>query len=92
ADALRKLAGPAIRIIMLSANAHERHGRIEPAGQAAHETTHDHFLVKPVDIDTLVDTIGELLGLTFTFAPDAPEAPVVRADDPAPAELPEAAR
>jgi len=67
ADALRKLGGTDMRIVMLSANAHERHGRSDPTGNAAH----DRFLVKPVDIDTLADTIGDLLGLTWTFAPDA---------------------
>ena len=65
AAALRKLGGPDMRIVMLSANAHERHGQAEPTENAAH----DRFLVKPVEIDTLVDTIGDLIGLTWTFAP-----------------------
>ncbi|WP_231730303.1 ATP-binding protein [Novosphingobium sp. Fuku2-ISO-50] len=64
AAALRKLGGNDMRIVMLSANAHERHGQADPTDDAAH----DRFLVKPVDIDTLADTIGELLGLTWTFA------------------------
>ncbi len=71
ADALRELGGPDLRIVMLSANAHERHGRAGPAA-------HDRFVVKPVDIDTLTDTIGELLDLRWTFAPDdAPAATAV---------------
>jgi len=64
AAALRKLGGNDMRIVMLSANAHERHGQADPTDDAAH----DRFLVKPVDIDTLADTIGELLGLTWSFA------------------------
>ncbi len=89
ADALRQLGGADMRIVMLSANAHERHGQREPTGQAAH----DRFLVKPVEIDTLADTIGELLGLTWTFAPDlAASAPPPRAGaDAEPHDLPEAA-
>ena len=70
AAALRKLAGPDIRICMLSANAHERHGPAEAHDIAAH----DRFLVKPVDIDALADTIGELLDLTWTFAEPAAAA------------------
>lgn len=90
AAALRKLAGPDIRICMLSANAHERHGPADQAEIAAH----DRFLVKPVDIDTLADTIGELLDLTWTFATSAAEAerPVVRAAPGDPVQWPEAAR
>jgi signal transduction histidine kinase/CheY-like chemotaxis protein len=71
ADALRRLGGTDMRIVMLSANAHERHGRADPTGNASH----DRFLVKPVDIDTLADTIGDLLGLTWTFAPVAVTEP-----------------
>ncbi len=90
AAALRKLGGNAMRIVMLSANAHERHG---PAG-ATDNAAHDRFLVKPVDIDTLADTIGDLLDLTWTFATDPPPAEPVAADTPAtqPADLPETAR
>jgi len=68
AAALRKLGGAQMRIVMLSANAHERHGQADPTDNAAH----DRFLVKPVDIDTLADTIGDLLGLTWTFAAEPP--------------------
>lgn len=86
AAALRKLGGAAMRIVMLSANAHERHG---PAGEAAH----DRFLVKPVEIDTLADTIGELLDLTWTFADGEAVAGHVPADAGGAVEaLPETAR
>jgi len=81
ATALRKLGGNDMRIVMLSANAHERHGSGDPTTDDAH----DRFLVKPVEIDTMVDTIGELLGLTWTFAPqpesDAKPASTTPADD-----------
>ena len=94
ATALRKLGrnpgGADMRIVMLSANAHERHGPADPTDIAAH----DRFLVKPVDIDTLADTIGELLDLTWTFAPaPAPEAaPAPQLAEGAAQEWPEAAR
>jgi CheY-like chemotaxis protein len=90
AAALRKLGGAAMRIVMLSANAHERHG---PSG-ATDNAAHDRFLVKPVDIDTLADTIGDLLDLTWTFATEAAAtdpAPPKKADAVA-VELPETAR
>ncbi len=86
AAALRKHGGAMMRIVMLSANAHERHG---PAG-ATDNAAHDRFLVKPVDIDTLVDTVGDLLDLTWTFAAGTVEVEVAvnaPVDDP-PADLP----
>ncbi len=64
----------------------ERHG---PAG-ATDNAAHDRFLVKPVDIDTLVDTVGDLLDLTWTFAAGTVEVEVAvnaPVDDP-PADLP----
>jgi signal transduction histidine kinase/ActR/RegA family two-component response regulator len=90
AAALRKLGGPGMRIVMLSANAHERHGQADPTENAAH----DRFLVKPVEIDTLVDTIGDLIGLTWTFAPGAASAaPVVPTGPAVPAQdLPDEAQ
>ena len=84
---LRALApeGAALRIVMLSGNAHERFG-IGGDGPPPH----DLFLVKPIEIGALVDALGEQLGLSWIYAPIA-EA------DPAPAphssrQLPEAAR
>ncbi|MEO0031466.1 MAG: hypothetical protein RIS94_1224 [Pseudomonadota bacterium] len=56
---LRATQGSNLAIVMLSANAHERHG---PEGRPA---PHDRFLVKPVEIDALVDTVGDLLGLVW---------------------------
>ena len=90
AAALRKLGGPAMRIVMLSANAHERHSQSDPNDLAAH----DRFLIKPVEIDTLTDTIGDLLGLTWTFAPVPEAAPPTTpvAADADTADVPPAAR
>lgn len=57
---LRAVHGSALRIIMLSANASERHGA---SGQ---QPDHDRFLLKPIDLSSLIDTLGELLGLEWT--------------------------
>ncbi len=57
---LRAVHGTALRIIMLSANASERHGA---SGQ---EPDHDRFLLKPIDLSLLIDTLGELLSLEWT--------------------------
>lgn len=62
---LRAVHGPALRIIMLSANASERHGA---SGQ---EPDHDRFLLKPIDLSVLIDTLGELLGLEWTLPASA---------------------
>lgn len=58
---LRALHGPALKILMLSANADERHGL---AGQAA---DHDAFLLKPVELGGLIDAIGRQLGLAWVY-------------------------
>ncbi|MCX7282812.1 MAG: hybrid sensor histidine kinase/response regulator, partial [Novosphingobium sp.] len=70
---LRAVHGKALKILMLSANAEERHGR---AGQAA---DHDAFLLKPVELVTLLDAVGRQLDLVWNYpkaaaAPDAPAA------------------
>lgn len=82
---LRARHGASLRIVMLSANAHERHG------PADGEPVHDQFLTKPVELGGLIDTIGVLLALRWTHArddsaqgDDAPAAPA--------APLPDAAR
>jgi signal transduction histidine kinase/DNA-binding NarL/FixJ family response regulator len=58
---LRAVHGPALKILMLSANADERHGL---AGQAA---DHDAFLLKPVELGGLIDAIGRQLGLAWVY-------------------------
>ncbi|MHA6719432.1 ATP-binding response regulator [Sphingomonas sp. RS6] len=59
ADQLRARLGPALRIVMVSANAHEFH-----AGRDGRRA-HDAFLTKPVDLDALLDTIARQLGLEW---------------------------
>lgn len=58
---LRATHGSALRIIMLSGNAHERHG---VDGQPH---VHDLFLVKPIEIGALVDAIGAQLDLIWNY-------------------------
>ena len=93
--------GPEPRIVMLSGNAHERHG---PAGGGpsggpesggaesggAGPPAHDLFLVKPIEIGALVDALGDQLGLRWDYeAPGDADAATPRGDGIA---LPEAAR
>jgi len=81
---LRARHGASLRIAMLSANAHERHG------PADGEPVHDQFLTKPVELGGFVDAIGVLLALRWTHAGDGAEgAATVPADGAAP--LPAAA-
>ena len=63
AERLRQAHGPALRIIMLSANAHEK------TGSAVGSPIHDLFLVKPVELGALVEAIGEQLDLRWTRMP-----------------------
>lgn len=62
---------------MLSANAEERHGR---AGQ---EADHDAFLLKPVELGGMLDSIGRQLGLEWVY-PAPPAAPAKREEAGAP--------
>jgi len=64
AEALRHRFGPDLRIVMLSANAGEAHGR--PGDEAP---THDMFLVKPVAMDAVIDCVGRQLGLRWETEP-----------------------
>ncbi len=52
------------RIIMVSANAHE----FSPGGG---EQPHDAFIMKPVDVQSLIDTVGSVLGLDWIYEPVA---------------------
>ncbi|WP_246465615.1 ATP-binding response regulator [Novosphingobium jiangmenense] len=56
---LSRNAGERFPVLMLSANAFERHGL---AGQ---EADHDAFLLKPVDLGALVDALGRQLKLVW---------------------------
>jgi signal transduction histidine kinase/DNA-binding response OmpR family regulator len=83
---LRERMGEDISILMLSANAQEFH-RPE-----TREPTHDHFLVKPVEFNQLIETVGGLLDLAWALAPDVPKAAVAASavdmpDNPAPSTL-----
>jgi signal transduction histidine kinase/CheY-like chemotaxis protein len=68
-----KLTHPQMRIAMVSANAHEYHSGGE--GSA-----HDAFIMKPVDMQAVLDCVGRLLGLTWRY--DAP--PRAATDSPRP--------
>jgi CheY-like chemotaxis protein len=59
AAALRTLDLPKLKIIMVSANAHDY---LDPTGDAA---MHDGYLVKPLDIRLLLERIEALLGLQW---------------------------
>ena len=63
-------ANPAIspRIVMVSANAHEFR-RANP------DDPHDAFLLKPVELNSLLDTLAALLRLDWTGDEDMPENP-----------------
>ena len=67
AASLRARQRPDLRIIMLSANAHERFG--PPPGAAGSTAqsaaAHNQFLVKPIEIDELIDALGDQLGLQW---------------------------
>jgi len=80
---LRAAFARSLRIVMVSANAHEY--RAGGDGQSHH----DAFLSKPVDLDALLDTIGRQLDLSWTAAGDGaapPEASPSRTPLPAAAE------
>ncbi|WP_299307333.1 hybrid sensor histidine kinase/response regulator [uncultured Croceicoccus sp.] len=75
AEILRAQHGDAMRIVMVSANAHERDGGGD--GRAAN----DGFLLKPFDFTSLLDLVAQQLGIEWTDADGTP---------PAPAPIPEA--
>lgn len=62
AAALRAEHGGDICIVMLSGNAHELNAPLSA------EPVHDQFLVKPFDVDMVVDVIGQLLGLRWIWS------------------------
>lgn len=61
ASHLRAVHGRNLAILMLSANAEERHGRDRQAAD------HDHFLLKPIDLSVLVDALGRVAALDWTW-------------------------
>jgi signal transduction histidine kinase/CheY-like chemotaxis protein len=78
---LREAHGNAIRIIMVSANAHE----FRTGGDGA--SNHDAFVSKPVNLEALLAVIGRQLQLSWEVAGDRPSQPVVQS----PPTLPEGA-
>ena len=81
ATQLRATLGQRLRIVMVSANAHE----FKAGGDGG--SSHDAFLSKPVDLDALLDMIGRQLDLSWIVTVD--EAPGREA--PASDKLPKAA-
>jgi CheY-like chemotaxis protein len=49
-----------MKIVMVSANAHEY-------GPGGADCPHDAFVMKPIDMQLLLDTVGNLLGLQWTY-------------------------
>ncbi|HEU4625195.1 MAG TPA: ATP-binding protein [Steroidobacteraceae bacterium] len=72
-----------LKIIFVSANAHEN----APSSDGA--PVHDAFVMKPVDVQTLLDRMGELLGLEWLHEPERPDLPMLTPEMRAPG--PEAA-
>jgi signal transduction histidine kinase/CheY-like chemotaxis protein len=59
---LRAMSGSAaVKIVMVSANAHE----YTPGGDGGH--VHDAFLVKPIDLDVLLECMGSLLRIEWLY-------------------------
>jgi len=79
---LRATFGSALRIVMVSANAHE----YRPGGDGLSD--HDAFLSKPVDLNALLDTVGRQLGVDWFASGDEYADHAV---SPAPAALPPSA-
>ena len=69
ARALRAIGLDGLKIMMVSANAHEYSAGGEPGA------LHDAFVLKPVDIDQLLDKLGQLLGLQWIRQPVPAIAP-----------------
>ena len=80
---LRAMRGDDIRIIMVSGDAHE----IQQG--SAGFVAHDQFLIKPVDLDALIDAVGSLLGLHWQGEVEESEAAEIAPERDA---LPDAAR
>jgi signal transduction histidine kinase/CheY-like chemotaxis protein/purine-cytosine permease-like protein len=60
-----RASAPKTRIAIVSANAHE----YAPGGE---ETAHHAFLIKPIEMQLLLDCIGSLFGLEWTYEVLAP--------------------
>jgi signal transduction histidine kinase/DNA-binding NarL/FixJ family response regulator len=67
---MRAMHGRGIAILMLSANADERHGLDRQVA------SHDHFLLKPIDLSVLIDVLGRLLALNWIWPAQMTPSPV----------------
>lgn len=86
AEQLRAAHGDSVRIIMVSASAHEPHGRGEGAAP------HDACLVKPVDQKKLLAIVGRELQVSWLFAGQPPPAVTLDSPMPLPHEAEESVR
>jgi len=70
-EALRERFGEPLQILMLSANSEELH-------RPEYDTPrHDRFLVKPVEFESLVDMMGDMLGLTWCRDDSVDDGPLL---------------
>lgn len=80
AERLRAAGRHDLRILMVSANAHDLQGEVAAAG------LHDVFLTKPFDVEVLLERVGSLLQLQWRHtAIERPAPPAVTRDLPVPA-------
>ena len=69
---LRQECGPKIPLVLVSAHAGDQLHRLNNNNSASH----DGFIAKPVNIPVLLDRVGALLGLTWSYdPPDAAAEP-----------------
>ncbi len=68
ASALRQTSPPDLKIMMISANVQD----YRPGGQAG--SPHDAFLVKPLDIEQMLETIKSQMGIEWVYEVPAGEA------------------
>jgi signal transduction histidine kinase/CheY-like chemotaxis protein/purine-cytosine permease-like protein len=82
AVALRERFGEGVRILIVSGNFHDAQ-RVRTLSESAQVVTraHDGYLAKPMDIRSLMETIGKLVGLSWIYDV-APAAVLAVRDDP----------
>ncbi len=72
AESLRRQLGPTVRIMMVSANAYDKEGPPDDR-----PPVHDAFLAKPVELRTLLEKVGDLLGLHWVRRDQSGNHPAV---------------
>jgi signal transduction histidine kinase/CheY-like chemotaxis protein len=75
---LRRAHDPRLRIVIVSANAHE----FVPGGA---DNAHDAFLNKPIDIQRMLECLGAQLQLQWQHSGEPPESHAAEGDTPLPA-------